>query len=98
MCDAVYEHDRGKSDEEIQAIARGDMDRHDNPLKTAPHTATVVTQDEWTHPYSRQQASYPASWLRQRKYWPPVGRIDNYHGDRNLFCVCVPVEEYEDTN
>jgi glycine dehydrogenase len=82
--------------EEIQAIARGDMDRHDNPLKNAPHTAAVVTQDEWTHPYTRQQASYPAAWLKHAKFWPPVGRIDNYHGDRNLFCTCPPMEAFEE--
>jgi glycine dehydrogenase len=82
--------------DEIQAIARGDMDRHDNPLKNAPHTAAVVTQDEWTHPYTRQQASYPAPWLKHAKFWPPVGRIDNYHGDRNLFCTCPPMEAFEE--
>ena len=65
--------------------------RKDNPLKNAPHTAPSVTASEWTHPYSREQAAYPAPWLREHKFWPTVGRIDNVCGDRNLFCACVPV-------
>ena len=64
----------------------------DNPLKNAPHTAHVVTASEWTHPYSREQAAYPAPWLREHKFWPTVGRIDNVWGDRNLFCACVPAD------
>jgi len=80
--------------EEIAAIERGEADRHDNPLKNAPHTAEVVTGDEWTHPYPRHRAAYPAAWVRERKFWPPVGRVDSAYGDRNLICACPPMEEY----
>ena len=62
----------------------------------APHTADYVTQEEWPHAYSRQKAAYPVPELKHNKYWPPVGRIDNVHGDRNLFCVCPPIESYQD--
>lgn len=72
---------------EIQDIEEGKMDKNDNPLKNAPHPAECLTQ-EWTHPYSREQAVYPAHWLRQHKYWPPVSRIDNVYGDRNVMCSC----------
>ena len=60
------------------------------PLVNAPHTAEAVSADDWSHRYSRQQAAYPAPWLRAHKYWPPVGRIDNAYGDRNLVCTCPP--------
>ncbi|MBI1367031.1 MAG: aminomethyl-transferring glycine dehydrogenase [Planctomycetes bacterium] len=80
--------------EEIRAIERGDMDGEDNPLHHAPHTAAVVTADEWTRKYSRQQAAYPAPWLKQYKFWPSVGRIDNPYGDRNLICTCPPLSAY----
>jgi len=76
---------------EMTAIETGAMDKLDNPLKNAPHTALTVTASEWTRPYSREQAAFPASWLREHKFWPSVGRIDNVWGDRNLFCACVPV-------
>ena len=79
---------------EIAAIERGEMSRDDNPLSNAPHTAMHVTQDEWSHPYTRQQAAYPAKWLHDRKFWPAVGRVESAYGDRNLVCVCPPVEEY----
>jgi glycine dehydrogenase len=81
--------------EEIRAVEEGRADREDNPLKHAPHTADVVTADEWTHAYARSQAAYPVKALRERKYWPPVGRADNVYGDRNLFCACVPMSDYE---
>ncbi|MDE2287442.1 MAG: aminomethyl-transferring glycine dehydrogenase [Burkholderiales bacterium] len=81
--------------EEIRAVEEGRADREDNPLKHAPHTAAVVTADEWTHAYARSQAAYPVASLRERKYWPPVGRADNVYGDRNLFCACVPIGEYQ---
>jgi glycine dehydrogenase len=80
--------------EEIAAIERGEMSREDNPLVNAPHTAMQVTQTEWTHPYTREQAAYPAKWLHERKFWPAVRRIESAYGDRNLVCVCPPVEEY----
>ncbi|SAL70854.1 glycine dehydrogenase [Caballeronia terrestris] len=82
--------------EEIRAVEEGRADREDNPLKHAPHTAAVVTADEWTHKYSREEAAYPLKSLVERKYWPPVGRADNAYGDRNLMCSCVPVSEYDD--
>jgi glycine dehydrogenase len=78
---------------EIRAIEEGRMDREDNPLKHAPHTAAVVAADAWKHPYSRELAAYPVASLREAKYWPPVGRADNVYGDRNLFCTCPPVAE-----
>ncbi len=83
LCDALI-----AIREEIRAIESGAMDREDNPLKHAPHTAAAVTATEWPHGYPREQAAYPAPWLRDHKFWPPVGRIDNTWGDRNLFCVC----------
>jgi glycine dehydrogenase len=72
---------------EIRAIEAGELDRTDNPLKNAPHTAREVSGDEWSHGYSRRLAAYPAAWTREFKYWPPVGRIDNAWGDRNLVCT-----------
>ena len=81
--------------QEIQNVIDGTMDANDNPLKNAPHTASVVTVDEWKHSYSRQIAAYPAPWLKEHKYWPTVGRIDNAFGDRNLVCTCPPIDSYE---
>lgn len=80
--------------EEIRAVEEGRADREDNPLRHAPHTAAVVTANEWPHAYSREQAAYPVASLGTNKYWPPVGRADNAYGDRNLFCSCVPMSEY----
>ncbi|MCZ6834137.1 MAG: aminomethyl-transferring glycine dehydrogenase, partial [Planctomycetota bacterium] len=77
---------------EIKAIEDGSSDREDNALKNSPHTAAMVMSDEWTHPYSREQASFPAPWLKEHKFWPPVARIDNPYGDRNLMCSCPDVE------
>jgi len=79
---------------EIQAVIDGTADRRDNVLKNAPHTAAAVAADEWTHPYSREQAAFPLPFVRTHKYWPSVGRIDNPYGDRNLMCSCPPIEEY----
>ncbi|MEZ4380655.1 MAG: aminomethyl-transferring glycine dehydrogenase [Nannocystaceae bacterium] len=81
--------------EEIAAIERGDADRKDNPLKNAPHTAAAVTAAEWTRSYSREQAAFPAPWLREHKFWPAVARLDNVYGDRHLVCTCPPMEAYE---
>lgn len=78
---------------ESDAIASGAMDKLDNPLKMAPHTAAEVTSDAWEHPYSREQAAWPAPWSRAYKYWPTVARVDNVYGDRNLMCACPTVEE-----
>jgi glycine dehydrogenase len=80
---------------EIRAIEEGKLPRDDNPLKNAPHTAESVMASEWTHPYSREVAAFPAPWVRVRKFWPSVGRINNAHGDRNLMCTCPPIESYE---
>jgi glycine dehydrogenase len=79
--------------EEIQDVAEGRLDPVDNPLKHAPHTAAVVT-GEWGRAYSREQAAFPAAWVRERKFWPYVSRIDNVHGDRHLVCACLPMEAY----
>jgi glycine dehydrogenase len=80
--------------EDIRALEQGRGDPALSALRHAPHTADVVTQAEWTQPYSRQHAAFPASWTRDHKYWPPVGRIDNAAGDRHLVCVCPPVQAY----
>ncbi len=79
---------------EIADIEAGKMDRANNPLKNAPHTAGAVSGTEWDRPYSREQAAFPAPWLRSHKYWPPVARVDNAYGDRNLVCSCPPIESY----
>jgi glycine dehydrogenase len=82
--------------EEIRALEDGKMDRASNPLKHAPHTARDVTSTEWDRPYPREQGGFPAPWLREHKFWPAVGRIDNAWGDRNLMCMCPPVEAFAD--
>ncbi len=80
---------------EIMAVVRGESDAADNPLKHAPHPAETICANDWPHAYSREQAAYPLPYLRQHKFWPSVGRIDNVHGDRNLVCTCDSVEAYE---
>jgi len=79
---------------EIARVADGSYDREDNPLRNAPHTAAVVTADRWEHSYSREVAAFPTPALRRRKYWPPVARVDNVHGDRNLVCSCPPLSDW----
>ena len=81
--------------EEIRAVEAGRLDANDNPLKNAPHTALELV-GEWTHGYSREQAVYPTASLIEAKYWPPVGRVDNVFGDRNLVCACPSIEAYQD--
>jgi len=81
---------------EIEEIEQGRADRQNNVLKHSPHTASAVVADHWDRPYSRAQAAFPKPWLRARKFWPAVGRINNAHGDRNLICACPPVAEYEE--
>jgi glycine dehydrogenase len=81
--------------EEIRAIEAGRVDRADNPLKHAPHTAEAVTSDAWPHAYARRVAAYPSVAQEVCKYWPPVARVDNVYGDRNLFCSCIPVADAE---
>jgi glycine dehydrogenase len=83
--------------QEIRDIELGLMDRENNLLKNSPHTAGMVASSEWDHPYARETAVYPGGWLEDNKFWPPVARIDNVYGDRHLFCTCVPVEAFEDT-
>ncbi|TCH98380.1 glycine dehydrogenase (aminomethyl-transferring) [Roseococcus sp. SYP-B2431] len=79
---------------EIRAVEQGRMDRADNPLKNAPHTAAEVMATEWTHPYTREEAAFPLPYVKAHKYWPPVKRVDNVYGDRNLICTCAPLEAY----
>ncbi|MCU0423280.1 MAG: aminomethyl-transferring glycine dehydrogenase [Bacteroidia bacterium] len=89
FCDAMI-----SIKEEVNAIITGAADKTDNVLKNAPHTAMVVTADEWNHTYSRAQAAYPLPYVKAAKFWPSVGRVNNTHGDRNLICACIPVEAY----
>ena len=79
---------------EIRAIEEGKLDRDDNPLKHAPHTATMASASEWTHAYPRELAVFPLATLRQQKYWSPVARVDNVYGDKNVFCSCVPISDF----
>jgi glycine dehydrogenase len=72
------------------------VDPEDNVLKNAPHTAPEIVADKWAHPYSREKAVFPADFVRENKFWPPVGRIDNTYGDRHLICACPPLEAYAD--
>ena len=90
FCDAMI-----RIREEIRAVENGTLDKEDNPLKNAPHTAAEMV-GEWTHPYSREQAVYPVESLIEGKYWPPVGRVDNVFGDRNLVCACPSIESYQE--
>ncbi len=90
FCDALIQ-----IREEIRAIEAGKADPKDNLLKNAPHTAAVIVSSAWSHPYSREEAAFPAPWVKAHKFWPPVARIDNPYGDRNLMCVCPPLEEYQ---
>lgn len=80
--------------DEIKEVETGVADATDNVLMNAPHTAEMLTANEWNHSYSREKAAYPLEWLRENKFWVPVGRVDNAWGDRNLFCTCEPLESY----
>ncbi|MDP9930463.1 aminomethyl-transferring glycine dehydrogenase [Variovorax paradoxus] len=82
---------------EIRRVEEGVWPKDDNPLKHAPHTAASLLGTEWAHPYSRELGAFPLAELKQAKYWPPIGRVDNVYGDRNLFCSCVPVGDYTET-
>ncbi len=82
--------------DEIRAIEDGRLDREDNPLKNAPHTATMVAGSEWTHAYPRELAAFPLPSLKLQKYWPPVARVDNVYGDKNIMCACIPVDAYKE--
>ena len=89
FCDTLIEIRR-----EIREIEEGTADRENNVLKHAPHTAAVVTADDWSRPYSRQKAAYPLSFVRDSKFWPAVSRVDNAYGDRNLMCTCLPMSDF----
>lgn len=89
FCDALIEIRN-----EIREVEEGKADKENNVLKHAPHTAAVITADEWTRPYSRQKAAYPLPYVKEAKFWPSVSRVDNAYGDRNLVCSCLPIEEY----
>jgi len=93
FCDAMIQ-----IREEIRAIENGQLDRLDNPLKHAPHTAAAVSGSEWKHAYPRELAAFPLPSLKHDKYWPPVARVDNVHGDKNVFCACIPVDAYMDAD
>ena len=88
FCDAMIAIRR-----EIALVEQGKWDRENNPLKNAPHTHQLLLESEWTMPYSKQAAFYPVDTIRDDKYWPPVSRVDNLHGDRNLFCSCPPLKD-----
>ncbi|HLF19210.1 MAG TPA: glycine dehydrogenase (aminomethyl-transferring), partial [Bacteroidota bacterium] len=81
---------------EIQEIVEAKEDRRDNVLKNAPHTMREVVNENWNHAYTRYKAVYPLTYLRNNKFWPTVGRIDNAYGDRNIMCACPPIESYEE--
>jgi glycine dehydrogenase len=91
FCDAMIAIRR-----EIAAVESGEADREDNPLVNAPHAYQSLTEEKWDHPYSRQEAFFPAAEVREDKFWPPVGRIDNVYGDKNLACACPPMEAYSE--
>ncbi len=80
--------------EEIREIEQGALPKDSNPLKHAPHTFSVCCADQWNRPYSRERAAFPLPWVREHKFWPSVGRVDNPYGDRNLVCTCPPMSEY----
>ena len=82
--------------DEIRAVEEGKLDREDNPLKNAPHTATMVMAEQWNHGYSRELAAFPLPSLKLQKYWSPVGRVDNVYGDKNVFCSCIPVDAFKE--
>ncbi|HEY4092212.1 MAG TPA: aminomethyl-transferring glycine dehydrogenase [Luteibacter sp.] len=82
--------------DEIRAVEDGRLDREDNPLRNAPHTAAMVTGTEWTHAYPRELAAFPLPSLKLSKYWPPVSRVDNVYGDKNVMCACIPIDAYKE--
>ena len=104
MVEPTESEDRGEIDRfceamisirgEIAAIEAGTLPKDDAPLKNAPHTAAELMVADWTHAYSREDAAFPLPWVRASKYWPPVKRVDNVYGDRNLVCTCAPLEAY----
>ena len=91
FCDCLI-----KIKEEIDKIKSGDFDKNDNPIKNAPHTDLELASNEWEHKYSREEAAYPSNFLRSSKFWPPVARVDNVYGDKNLFCTCPSMDEFKE--
>ena len=81
---------------EIDKVDNGSFDKKDNPLKNAPHTHLELSADEWKHSYKREEAAFPNKYLKDNKFWPPVGRVDNVFGDRNLVCSCPTLQEYKE--
>ena len=81
---------------EIDMIKSGEFDKVDNPIKNAPHTDIELASDEWDHKYTREQAAYPAKFLKTNKFWPPVARVDNVYGDKNIFCTCPSMDEFKE--
>ena len=92
FCDSLI-----KIKEEIDKVKNGQFDKIDNPLKNAPHTHIELTANEWKHKYDRETAAYPSATLKSFKYWPPVARVDNVYGDKNLFCSCPSMDNYKET-
>tara|TARA_R110000850_G_scaffold85453_13_gene183745 strand:- start:514 stop:1446 length:933 start_codon:yes stop_codon:yes gene_type:complete len=93
FCDAMIQIHR-----EIEAIASGQSDAEDNPLKGAPHPADSLLIGDWNHSYTQEEAAYPLDWVKRAKFWPPVSRIDNVFGDRNLVCTCEGMDAYDDSD
>ncbi len=91
FCDALL-----KIAEEIETVRNGEVELANSPLINAPHTVEMVSADEWKYAYTRSEGGFPLDSLRKNKYWPPVGRIDNVYGDRNLSCSCAPISDYMD--
>ena len=86
-----------KIKEEIDKVKSGEYDKVDNPIKNSPHTHVELIANKWEHKYEREEAAYPSEFLKQIKYWPPVARVDNVYGDKNLVCSCPSIDEYKDT-
>ena len=91
FCDCLI-----KIKEEIDKIKSGEFDKNDNPIKNAPHTDLELASNKWEHKYSREEAAYPSNFLRSSKFWPPVARVDNVYGDKNLFCTCPSMDEFKE--
>ena len=91
FCDTLI-----KIKKEIDKIKNGEFDKIDNPIKNAPHTDLELASNEWKHKYSREDAAYPSKFLKSNKFWPPVYRVDNVYGDKNLFCTCPSMDEFKE--
>ena len=91
FCDTLI-----KIKQEIEKIKSGEFDKIDNPIKNAPHTDSELASDNWEHKYTRQEAAYPSKFLRANKFWPPVARVDNVYGDKNIFCTCPSMDEFKE--